>query len=195
MAKKTVSKAAPKKPAVKRASAVPKPAGPAAPSSARDPDKLTLRAYNVGFGDCFLLTFHYAGFQRRVLIDFGSTSAPRNADADYMVKIAEDIRDQCREPDGGAKLHAVVATHRHRDHISGFSTDGETGNIIAALHPDVVVQPWTEDPNAATDAARATATMYTGGKPDAKAFVASLRNMNSAAAAIAAASRSPHIGL
>jgi hypothetical protein len=35
------------------------------------PDSLTLRCYNVGFGDCFLLTFHYGEDDRHVLIDFG----------------------------------------------------------------------------------------------------------------------------
>ena len=42
------------------------------------PKKLTIRAYGVGFGDCFLLTFHYAGKtgDRHVLIDFGTTQKP-----------------------------------------------------------------------------------------------------------------------
>jgi hypothetical protein len=40
------------------------------------PSKLTLRVYNVGFGDCFLLTFHYPARDRHVLIDFGSTARP-----------------------------------------------------------------------------------------------------------------------
>ncbi len=34
--------------------------------------------YPVGFGDCFLLGFHYAGYDDRfVLIDFGSTELTR----------------------------------------------------------------------------------------------------------------------
>jgi hypothetical protein len=61
-----------------------------------------------------------------------------------MMSVANDIKERC---DG--KLHIVVATHRHKDHISGFTTkkagDG-TGEVIAKLSPDIVIQPWTEDP-------------------------------------------------
>jgi hypothetical protein len=106
------------------------------------PRRIVLRAYNVGFGDCFLLTFHYSGSQRRVLIDFGSTAPPAGAPADHMRRIARDIA-------AGGRLHAVVMTHRHRDHISGFGTG--TGKIIASLAPEVIIQPWTEDPAAAPD--------------------------------------------
>jgi hypothetical protein len=110
------------------------------------PVSLTIRAYQVGFGDCFLLSFAYArGESRHVLMDFGSTSLPDDAPKDRMVEVARDIAEQC-----GGKLTAVVATHRHKDHISGFATadDGTgSGDIIRDLDPDLVVQPWTEDPN------------------------------------------------
>lgn len=48
----------------------------------------------------------------------------------------------------------VVATHRHKDHISGFSmSNGKgPGAVIRELHPDVVIQPWTEHPDAEADA-------------------------------------------
>ena len=117
------------------------------------PSSVTIRMYNVGFGDCFLLTFHYARNDRHMLIDYGSTAAPRAGGANYMTAIAKDIKNVCN-----GKLDILVATHRHRDHISGFSTDGEgTGKIIASLKPDHVIQPWTEDPAAAPDALTATA--------------------------------------
>src|SRR5512141_743697 len=116
------------------------------------PASVTIRMYNVGFGDCFLLTFNYSKEKRHMLIDFGSTSAPKGQAKDYMKRVAADIKAQC-----GSKLHIVVATHRHRDHISGFATDGDaTGTTIAGLKPDCVIQPWTEDPSAKPDALTAT---------------------------------------
>lgn len=114
---------------------------------AAPPASLTLRMFNVGFGDCFLLTFNYAKSERHMLVDFGSIAAPkRGAKPDYMLEVAEKIKEIC-----AGKLHIVVATHRHRDHISGFSTAAKTGKIIAQLNPDVVIQPWTEDPRKMTD--------------------------------------------
>jgi hypothetical protein len=120
------------------------------------PSKLRIRAYQVGFGDCFLLTFFYpqakkqADKERHVLVDFGSTGMPKGiSPGEQMMKVAEDIEEQCNKK--SRKLHVVVATHRHKDHISGFSTteDGKgTGNIIANLKPALVIQPWTEEPEA-----------------------------------------------
>jgi hypothetical protein len=108
------------------------------------PTRITILSYQVGFGDCFLLRFHYEGERNRhVLIDFGTTKLPAGAPKNQMVLVAQDIAKQC-----GDKLDAVVATHRHADHISGFATAGGegSGDIIAALKPDLVLQPWTEDP-------------------------------------------------
>ncbi|MFZ8474707.1 hypothetical protein ACO1MO_13930, partial [Staphylococcus aureus] len=50
-------------------------------------------------------------------------------------------------------LDVLVATHRHADHISGFATkDGAaSGDVIRGLDPRVIVQPWTEAPEAPVD--------------------------------------------
>jgi glyoxylase-like metal-dependent hydrolase (beta-lactamase superfamily II) len=93
--------------------------------------------YNVGFGDCFLLTFPYAaGGDRHVLIDFGSFPKPKDAPKGFMEAIAADIAQHVQ----GGRL-AVVATHRHADHINGFATNAQhtaSGDIIAKLKPEVV---------------------------------------------------------
>jgi hypothetical protein len=124
-----------------------------------EPTQLTIRSYQVGFGDCFLLTFHYPDGDRHVLIDFGSTGEPKQgAPAKMMDAVAADI-----EQESGAKLTAVVATHRHKDHISGFAIGTgkqkgkATGDVIRRLKPELVVQPWTEDPKAKRDAKKPAA--------------------------------------
>lgn len=162
------------------------------------PYKITLRAYQVGFGDCFLLTFHYntvegAPDNRHVLIDFGSTEKPDGAPPNLPLLIAEDIREKCRDKDGTPKLHAVVATHRHADHISGFTTAAEgkkkaSGDIIAECQPQVVIQPWTENPDAASDATSKTTYSTTN------AFVSAMRHMHSVSKATLAELRRLRVG-
>lgn len=118
------------------------------------PLSATLFAYQVGFGDCFLLRLTYTdGTRRHMLIDFGTTSLPVDAPKDQMARIARDIAAKCTEA-GGSGLDIVVATHRHADHVSGFATNASgtgTGDIIAGLKPEVVIQPWTEAPEAPVD--------------------------------------------
>jgi len=115
------------------------------------PTSASIFAYQVGFGDCFLLRFNYpANVQKHVLIDFGTTGLPEKVAKDHLLLVAQDIAQQCN-----GKLDAVVATHRHADHISGFATGSggpSSGAIIKALNPDVVVQPWTEKLSLAEDA-------------------------------------------
>jgi hypothetical protein len=112
---------------------------------AKTPKRVTIRTYHVGFGDCFLLSFEYSPkAEKHILIDFGSTGFPKDVPKSRMMDIAQDIKKRTQ-----GKLHGVVATHRHCDHISGFATQkgGKgTGDVIRSLKPNVVVQPWTEDP-------------------------------------------------
>jgi hypothetical protein len=147
------------------------------------PKKLTLCAYQVGFGDCFLLTFHYDTMERHVLIDFGSMAIPKVANSNQMELIAKDIRRRCGGEENG-KLHAVVATHRHKDHISGFATNAKKtapGDIIASLNPSVVIQPWTEHPRADPKTGKLTPL-----ESASKSFLASLQSMHMVSAAVLA---------
>jgi ribonuclease BN (tRNA processing enzyme) len=115
-----------------------------------DPVSVSVRTYQVGFGDCFLLSIAYAdATERHVLIDFGTTKLPPDAPKSRMVDIARNIAERCN-----GKLTAVIATHRHQDHISGFATDGRgesSGSIIAGLDPSLIIQPWTEHPDLPVD--------------------------------------------
>ncbi len=128
------------------------------------PSAVAVRSYQVGFGDCFVIRVMYSnGIERHVLIDFGSTRFTKMPSQRNLRDIARHIANE-----SGGKLAAVVATHRHRDHISGFDT---AGDIIEELEPDLVVQPWTEDPNLEPDAQAPSAA------PEDLALVSSLANI------------------
>ena len=106
------------------------------------PTEVRIRAYNVGFGDSFLLTFRYGpGSERHLLMDFGTMGPPAGPQGHGTGGGPDHHRD-CDE-----KLAVVAVSHRHADHISGFA--GQAGRIIAGLDIDLVVQPWTERPDLA----------------------------------------------
>jgi L-ascorbate metabolism protein UlaG (beta-lactamase superfamily) len=119
--------------------------------SAPAPKNVRVRAYDVGFGDSFLLSFEYGKAledgrsKRHMLIDFGSVRWPKPKHATYS-EIADDIAEQTEE-----QLDVVVLTHRHRDHLGGYG-DKKAAAKIAALKPRLVIRPWTEDPKLAADA-------------------------------------------
>ncbi len=142
------------------------PNGDATASAAAEPVRARVRMYQVGFGDCFLLSFEYpqelddGRDERHVLFDFGSTRGARSAE---LAEIAELIRDHCN-----GQLDAIVATHRHADHLSGFGT-AAAADIIDGLSPRLVVRSWTEDP-----AAPADATVPSDLDQDSRQFAAAL---------------------
>lgn len=141
-------------------------------AGASTPNAATIFLYNVGFGDCILLRFDYAQERSRsVLIDFGSTQRALRGAPPSM----EDVAGKIKEHSGG-KLDMLVATHRHSDHISGFA--GASGAIIGELEPEVVVQPWTEQPELAVDATDSAAAP---GGSGALRFSARLESLHAAA--------------
>lgn len=82
--------------------------------------RVRVRMYRQGLGDCFLITFPRKNknpFQ--ILIDCGALAR----DKEFMTQIVEHIRDTVRAGKtlGKARLDIVIATHEHKDHISGFN--------------------------------------------------------------------------
>jgi hypothetical protein len=131
----------------------------------------------VGFGDCFVVSFLYddalddGRSERHVLVDMGSTHAPKGrrglvADAAGLIQEHTDTID------------AVVATHRHRDHISGFG-DKAAAQVIDAFDPKLVLRPWTDDPDLPTAA--------TGPGEDSRNLAAALAKGQAFSVAVAAA--------
>jgi beta-lactamase superfamily II metal-dependent hydrolase len=124
------------------------PAGPV-------PESVAVRMYQVGFGDCFLVSFTYAQplgdgrDVRHMLVDFGSTHGPKGSrkDGQPVIEKAAALLEQHT----AGTLDVVVLTHRHRDHLSGFG-DAEAAAVITRLGPKLVVRPWTENPELPHDA-------------------------------------------
>lgn len=101
--------------------------------------ELTVRMYNVGFGDCFLISYQSGDRLRRILIDCGmhlSGAGPRPI-GEVVRRIVADVDDG-----NGPHIDVVVATHRHFDHIAGFDN-----RAWADVDVDEVWLPWTEDPD------------------------------------------------
>jgi beta-lactamase superfamily II metal-dependent hydrolase len=102
---------------------------------------INVRMYNVGFGDCFLLTIPAADRSRKILIDCGkhklSSTGPK------LSRIVQQVLTDIREEDGERRIDVVVATHRHLDHVQGFAleSDAWSGTRVSE-----VWMPWTEDP-------------------------------------------------
>jgi hypothetical protein len=84
-------------------------------------DGLRIRMYRLGIGDCFLLTLPgTAGSPFHLLIDCGTHNSERtgpenNRDPWRTEAAAADIAAVT-----GGRLAAVVGTHEHWDHLSGF---------------------------------------------------------------------------
>lgn len=90
---------------------------------------VTIRMYNVGFGDSFLITVREHELVWRMLVDCGVHSHGR-AQVNGVSRPIRDVVDAIithleeSAPAGGhSHLDVVVATHHHADHISGFSID------------------------------------------------------------------------
>jgi len=99
---------------------------------------VSIRMYNIGFGDCFLLTFPAPDRPRKVLVDCGVHFLGRNKEQlfdDVVKQLIEDVKEN-----SVPTIDLVIATHRHQDHVSGFAN---------AVWNDVEVKevwmPWTEN--------------------------------------------------
>jgi beta-lactamase superfamily II metal-dependent hydrolase len=99
--------------------------------------QVTIRMYNVGFGDAFLVLIPHGGSHRRILFDCGSIEAADQTMGEVVDRIVRDVTD----PDGVPRIDVVVATHRHKDHVSGF---GQAA--WADVEVKEVWMPWTEHP-------------------------------------------------
>ena len=111
------------------------------------PTRVRVRMYQVGFGDCFLVSVEYdepladGRAERHILIDYGTSHSPREGMARGRMG---DVGALIAKHTGG-ELDVLVVTHRHRDHLRGFEVDAGAA-IMKKLAPKLVLRSWTEDP-------------------------------------------------
>lgn len=113
------------------------------------PVSVRVRSYQVGFGDCFLVTILYSRelpdkrAERHILIDFGAKALADGGPT--LSQVAAKIAEHC---DG--RLDVVAVTHRHQDHVSGFGGK-KAQDVLGSLEPRLIIRPWTDVPSAQRD--------------------------------------------
>lgn len=87
----------------------------------RQSNQIQLRAYNVRFGDCVLLSFDAGGGQKNVVIDFGNAPSGvgnQGGRNDVFAPIAKDIYQRT-----GGRIDVLIVSHEHLDHMEGFHSE------------------------------------------------------------------------
>lgn len=104
-------------------------------------DKIHVRMYRQGLGDCFLVRFpkDNGSGSFNILIDCGLI-AVANDPKPIMQKIVADIAKTCHN-----QVDLVIMTHEHWDHASGFSTF-QAQDAFDKIDINEVWYAWTEDP-------------------------------------------------
>jgi hypothetical protein len=80
-----------------------------------------VRAYNVRFGDCVLVSFDPGAGERHILIDFGNAPGIARGQGglnDVFAPVARDIKKR-----SGGRIDLLVMTHEHLDHMEGFYSE------------------------------------------------------------------------
>jgi hypothetical protein len=102
--------------------------------------RVRIRMYRQGIGDGFLLTFYGASEPRAILIDCGVLTGTPNG-KDKIRRVAQNVAQSLAQETGG-KLSALVATHEHWDHVSGFY---DAKDIFDPMNIGEIWVAWTED--------------------------------------------------
>lgn len=103
-------------------------------------NKVVVRLYRIGHGDCFLLAFPGETLDKPVfvLIDCGyKPGSGTYIDGVTAAEVCADIREATN-----GFVDVVIVTHEHQDHINGFTASNFEGITFG-----VAWFAWTEDPD------------------------------------------------
>jgi len=110
--------------------------------------RVRIRMYRQGIGDAFLLSFKKGSNTRHILIDCGVLTGTEDGKG-WATRIAEDV---VRET--GGRVDAIVGTHPHWDHLSGFYDAQDIFADKRKLKVGEVWMSWAENPDDAWAAER-----------------------------------------
>lgn len=110
----------------------------AAPPAPAATPAVKMHLYCHGLGDCILIELPRPGAEPyRILIDCGIHTSARGG-TDKIRKVVEDLAQV-----SGSKLDAIVGTHEHWDHISGFH---QAEDLFRRFDVGEIWFAWTENP-------------------------------------------------
>ena len=103
-------------------------------SAGKNAAGLRVRMYRVGFGDFFLVTVPTGAGPKHILIDCGVHSKDTHSIAAAVDHMAQET---------GKHLALIIVTHRHADHVTGFS---KCKDVFKTFTVDRIWMSWYEDP-------------------------------------------------
>ncbi|MEA2973585.1 MAG: hypothetical protein QOG82_2043 [Actinomycetota bacterium] len=103
-------------------------------------EPVRVRMYNVGFGDCFVVSIPGPERDHVVLVDCGRHSGTLMDEPPFWDVVERVVADLPRV-DGKPTVDVLVMTHRHRDHVHGFSRE----ELWRDVRVGEVWMPWTEN--------------------------------------------------
>ena len=82
------------------------------PRNNRRIDRVAIRMYRLGTGDCFTVKFMKGRtVSFKLMIDCGCWQGDRAHIEPFVTELKRDVKD---------KVDALVVTHEHKDHVYGF---------------------------------------------------------------------------
>jgi beta-lactamase superfamily II metal-dependent hydrolase len=105
-----------------------------APVAGGNPAGLRVRMYRIGFGDFFLVTVPSPSGPKHILIDCGVHAKDTHSIAAAVAHMAQETNKQ---------LALIIVTHRHADHVTGFS---KCKDVFQQFKVEHIWMSWYENP-------------------------------------------------
>lgn len=102
-------------------------------------DKLLVRVFDVGLGDCIyccLPKAHKTGRDFHVLVDCGTLSS-----SDLLTKAIDTLKPMLPSIKGKRHVDLLVISHEHKDHMSGFGMDMWDDFSFGAIWMNAAMDP------------------------------------------------------